>query len=52
MQIIGEDMNAARELVESAADTGPDPERRARATELLDRVDGRRSKSCPSITVW
>jgi len=32
-------MNAAQDLVESAADTGPDPERRARATELLDRVE-------------
>lgn len=38
LQIIGEDMNAAPDLVESAADTGPDPERRARATELLERV--------------
>ena len=39
LQIIGEDMNAAQDLVDSAADTGPDPERRARATELLDRVE-------------
>ncbi len=39
LQIIGEDMNAAQDLVESAVDTGPDPERRARATELLDRVE-------------
>jgi RNA polymerase sigma-70 factor (ECF subfamily) len=40
LQIIGEDMIAAQEAVDSAADTGPDPERRARATELLDRVEG------------
>ena len=39
LQIIGEDMTAAQELVDSAVDTGPDPERRARATELLDRVE-------------
>ena len=39
LQIIGEDMNAAQELVDSAADSAPDPERRARATELLDRVE-------------
>ena len=38
-QIIGDDMNAAQALVESAVDTGPDPERRTRATELLDRVE-------------
>ena len=40
LQIIGEDMIAAQEAVDSAADTRPDPERRARATELLDRVEG------------
>jgi RNA polymerase sigma-70 factor (ECF subfamily) len=39
LQIIGEDMNAAQKLVDSAVDTGPDPERRAQATELLDRVE-------------
>jgi RNA polymerase sigma-70 factor (ECF subfamily) len=39
LQIIGEDMIAAQEVVDSAVDTGPDPERRARATELLDRVE-------------
>ena len=39
LQIIGEDMNGAQDLVNSAVDTGPDPERRARATELLDRVE-------------
>lgn len=39
LQVIGEDMNAAQDLVDSAADTAPDPERRARATELLDRVE-------------
>ena len=39
LQIIGEDMNAAQDLVDSAADSAPDPERRARATELLDRVE-------------
>jgi len=38
-QIIGENINAARELVESAVDTGPDPERRVRATQLLDRIE-------------
>ena len=39
LQVVGEDMNGAQELIESAKDTGPDPERRARATELLDRVE-------------
>ncbi len=39
LQIIGEDIDGAHEFVESAVDTGPDPERRARATELLDRVE-------------
>ncbi len=39
LQIIGEDIDGAQEFVESAVDTGPDPERRARATELLDRVE-------------
>jgi RNA polymerase sigma-70 factor (ECF subfamily) len=39
LQIIGEDMNAAQDFVDSAADSAPDPERRARATELLDRVE-------------
>jgi len=38
LQIIGEDMSAAQETIDSAVDTGPDPERRARSTELLDRV--------------
>jgi RNA polymerase sigma-70 factor (ECF subfamily) len=39
LQIIGEDMNAAQDLVDTAADSAPDPERRARATELLGRVE-------------
>ncbi len=39
LQIIGEDLPASQDLVESAVDTGPDPERRTRATELLDRVE-------------
>jgi RNA polymerase sigma factor (sigma-70 family) len=39
LQIIAEDIDGANEFVESAVDTGPDPERRARATELLDRVE-------------
>jgi RNA polymerase sigma-70 factor (ECF subfamily) len=39
LQIIGEDMDAAQEIVDSAADIGPDPERRAQATELLGRVE-------------
>ena len=39
LQFIGEDITAAQDLVESAVDTGPDPERRTRATELLDRVE-------------
>jgi RNA polymerase sigma-70 factor (ECF subfamily) len=39
LQVIGEEMNDAREAVEEAPDTGPDPERRAQATELLDRVE-------------
>ena len=29
----------AQDLVESAVDTEPDPERRARATQLLDRIE-------------
>ena len=37
-QIIGRNISAAQDLVESAVDTGPDPERRARATQLLDRI--------------
>jgi RNA polymerase sigma-70 factor (ECF subfamily) len=39
LQVVGEEMNDARELVAEARDTGPDPERRAQATELLDRVE-------------
>jgi RNA polymerase sigma-70 factor (ECF subfamily) len=39
LQFIGEEMKDAREAVEEARDTGPDPERRAQATELLDRVE-------------
>ena len=38
-RILGENINATPELVEKAVDTGPDPERRARATQLLDRVE-------------
>ena len=38
-RILGENINATPELVEKAVDTGPDPERRARATPLLDRVE-------------
>jgi RNA polymerase sigma-70 factor (ECF subfamily) len=38
LQVVGEDMNGAQELVEVAKDSGPDPERRASASELLDRV--------------
>jgi RNA polymerase sigma-70 factor (ECF subfamily) len=32
-------VNASQELVALAPDSGPDPERRARAAELLDRVE-------------
>ena len=39
LQIVGEDIHSAQELVASARDSGPDPERRAQATELLDRVE-------------
>ena len=39
LQVVGEDMNGAQELVETAKDSGPDPERRASAAELLDRVE-------------
>jgi RNA polymerase sigma-70 factor (ECF subfamily) len=39
LQVIGEDMDAAQEIVASAVDTGPDPERRVQATELLERVE-------------
>ena len=39
LQVVGEDMNGAQELVEVAKDSGPDPERRASASELLDRVE-------------
>jgi RNA polymerase sigma-70 factor (ECF subfamily) len=39
LQIIGEDMNTAQDLVDTAADSAPDPERRARAAELLGRVE-------------
>jgi RNA polymerase sigma-70 factor (ECF subfamily) len=54
LQIVGEDMNAAQELVDSAADTAPDPERRARATELLDRVEGalQRLPEHYRVVVW
>lgn len=44
LQIIGDDINAAQDLVESAVDTGPDPERRTRATQLLDRVEAALNK--------
>ena len=40
LQVVGEDMNGAQELVEVAKDSGPDPERRASASELLDRIEG------------
>jgi RNA polymerase sigma-70 factor (ECF subfamily) len=39
LQIVSEDVNGDHGLVASAKDSGPDPERRARATELLDRVE-------------
>jgi RNA polymerase sigma-70 factor (ECF subfamily) len=39
LQIVSEDVNGAQGLVASARDSGPDPERRARATELLERVE-------------
>ena len=54
LQIIGDDMNAAQDLVESAVDTGPDPERRARATELLDRVEAalERLPEYYRVVVW
>ncbi len=54
LQIVGEDINAAQELVDSAADTAPDPERRARATELLDRVEGalQRLPEHYRVVVW
>jgi RNA polymerase sigma-70 factor (ECF subfamily) len=39
LQVVGEEMSDAQELVVEAQDTGPDPERRAQATELLDRVE-------------
>jgi len=39
LQIVGEEIHGAQELVASARDLGPDPERRAQATELLDRVE-------------
>ena len=39
LRIISEEMNGGQELVASVRDTGPDPERRARASELLDRVE-------------
>lgn len=54
LQIIGEDINAAQDLVETAVDTGPDPERRTRAAELLDRVD-EALKTLPEhyrVVVW
>jgi RNA polymerase sigma-70 factor (ECF subfamily) len=37
--IVTEDANASQELVAQAEDSAPDPERRARATELLERVE-------------
>lgn len=39
LQIVSEDVNATQELVASARDTAPDPERRASAAELVDRVE-------------
>jgi len=38
LKIVSEDVNAAQELIASARDAAPDPERRASATELLGRV--------------
>jgi RNA polymerase sigma-70 factor (ECF subfamily) len=39
LQIVSEEMNDAGERIAEARDTGPDPERRVQATELLDRVE-------------
>jgi RNA polymerase sigma-70 factor (ECF subfamily) len=39
LQVVSEETNDARDSVAMARDTGPDPERRAQATELLDRVE-------------
>ena len=39
LRIISEEMESGQDLVATVRDTGPDPERRARATELLDRVE-------------
>ena len=38
-RIISEERNGGQELVASVRDPGPDPERQARATELLERVE-------------
>jgi len=39
LQIVSEHVNATQELVASARDPAPDPERRASAAELVDRVE-------------
>jgi RNA polymerase sigma-70 factor (ECF subfamily) len=39
LRIVSEDVDATQELIASARDSRPDPERRASATELLDRVE-------------
>lgn len=39
LQIVSEDVDATQELVALARDSSPDPERRASATELLERVE-------------
>ena len=39
LKVVGEEMNGAQEIVATAKDSGPDPERRAQASQLLDRVE-------------
>ena len=54
LHVVGEDMHGSDQLVASAIDTGPDPERRARAAELLDRVEGalQRLPEHYRVVVW
>jgi RNA polymerase sigma-70 factor (ECF subfamily) len=39
LKLVSEDFDGERDAVASVRDSGPDPERRAQATEMLDRVE-------------
>ena len=54
LNLVSEDFDGECDVVASVRDSGPDPERRAQATEMLDRVEGalRRLPEHYRVVVW